>query len=84
MGNGITIYQCFRMIDGATNPGRPFANLYVGVSISFSHVFFYQFSIWRHGVVDASIELASDIKLGQYLKVCLCLGKEFPEVLIVP
>jgi hypothetical protein len=29
MGNGIATNQLFKMIAGATNPGRPVANLYV-------------------------------------------------------
>ena len=34
MGNGIATNQLFKMIAGAINPGRPVANLYVGVSMS--------------------------------------------------
>jgi hypothetical protein len=35
-----------------------------------------QFAMWSHDVVGTSIGLASDLKLGQYLKVCLyTLGK---------
>jgi hypothetical protein len=37
MGNGIATNQLFKMIAGAINPGRPVANLYVGVSMSSSH-----------------------------------------------
>ena len=29
----------------------------------------FQFSMWSHDVVGTSIGLASDLKLGQYLKV---------------
>jgi OPT oligopeptide transporter protein len=31
MGNGIATNQLFKMIAGAINPGRPVANLYVGI-----------------------------------------------------
>ncbi|KAI0306870.1 OPT oligopeptide transporter protein-domain-containing protein [Multifurca ochricompacta] len=54
MGNGIATNQLFKMIAGAINPGRPVANLY--------------FSMWSHDVVSTSIGLASDLKMGQYLK----------------
>ncbi|KAH9983191.1 OPT oligopeptide transporter protein-domain-containing protein [Russula compacta] len=55
MGTGIATNQLFKMIAGAINPGRPVANLY--------------FSMWSHDVVATSIGLASDLKLGQYLKI---------------
>ncbi|KAI0041222.1 OPT superfamily oligopeptide transporter [Auriscalpium vulgare] len=55
MGNGVATNQLFKMIAGAINPGRPVANLY--------------FSMWSHDVVSTSIGLASDLKLGQYLKI---------------
>ncbi|KAI0273164.1 OPT oligopeptide transporter protein-domain-containing protein [Russula aff. rugulosa BPL654] len=55
LGNGIATNQLFKMIAGAINPGRPVANLY--------------FSMWSHDVVGTSIGLASDLKLGQYLKI---------------
>jgi hypothetical protein len=32
---------------------------------------FFQFSMWSHDVVATSIGLAGDLKLGQYLKVCV-------------
>lgn len=32
-----------------------------------------QFAMWSHDVIGTSIGLASDLKLGQYLKVCLHL-----------
>ena len=38
MGNGIATNQLFKMIAGAINPGRPVANLYVGVWISFPNI----------------------------------------------
>ena len=80
MGTGIGTIQIFKMIAGAINPGRPVANLYVGILISFSCPLIWmhassQFSMWSHDVVGTSIGLASDLKLGQYLKVCLHLRK---------
>ncbi|KIM46796.1 hypothetical protein M413DRAFT_440366 [Hebeloma cylindrosporum] len=55
LGNGIATNQLMKMVAGAINPGRPVANLY--------------FSMWSHDVVATSIGLASDLKLGQYLKI---------------
>jgi len=55
MGNGIATNQLMKMVAGAINPGRPVANLY--------------FSMWSHDVVAASINLAGDLKMGQYLKI---------------
>src|ERR1700742_1669945 len=40
MGNGVTTTQLFKMIAGSINPGRPVANLYVGVSYHPSSIFF--------------------------------------------
>ncbi|KAF8888579.1 oligopeptide transporter [Infundibulicybe gibba] len=55
MGNGIATNQLMKMVAGAINPGRPVANLY--------------FSMWSHDVVSTSINLAGDLKMGQYLKI---------------
>ncbi|KAF8182044.1 oligopeptide transporter [Pholiota molesta] len=55
MGNGIATNQLMKMVAGAINPGRPVANLY--------------FSMWSHDVVATSINLAGDLKMGQYLKI---------------
>ncbi|RPD55663.1 oligopeptide transporter [Lentinus tigrinus ALCF2SS1-7] len=55
MGNGIATNQLMKMVAGAVNPGKPVANLY--------------FSMWSHDVVSTSIGLASDLKMGQYLKI---------------
>ncbi|THH01076.1 hypothetical protein EW026_g1569 [Hermanssonia centrifuga] len=55
MGNGIATNQLMKMVAGAVNPGRPVANLY--------------FSMWSHDVVATSINLAGDLKMGQYLKI---------------
>ncbi|KZV83654.1 oligopeptide transporter [Exidia glandulosa HHB12029] len=55
MGNGIATNQLFKMIAGAIHPGKPVANLY--------------FAMWSHDVVSTSVNLAGDLKLGQYLKI---------------
>ncbi|RDB27799.1 Oligopeptide transporter 6 [Hypsizygus marmoreus] len=55
MGNGIATNQLMKMVAGAVNPGRPVANLY--------------FSMWSHDVISTSINLAGDLKMGQYLKI---------------
>jgi OPT family oligopeptide transporter len=55
MGNGIATNQLMKMVAGAINPGRPVANLY--------------FSMWSHDVISTSINLAGDLKMGQYLKI---------------
>ncbi|TFK71695.1 oligopeptide transporter [Pluteus cervinus] len=55
MGNGVATNQLMKMVAGAINPGRPVANLY--------------FSMWSHDVVATSVNLASDLKMGQYLKI---------------
>jgi len=41
-----------------------------------------QFTMWSHDVVGTSIGLASDLKLGQYLKVSPYLRKQWPEMFI--
>ena len=86
MGDGIATNQLFKMIPGALNPGMPVANLYVSRLISFpSHDSLsdtvFQFSMWSHDVVATSIGLASDLKLGQYLKVRSLLENSWPETL---
>ncbi|OJT06231.1 Oligopeptide transporter 8 [Trametes pubescens] len=55
MGNGIATNQLMKMVAGAVNPGKPVANLY--------------FSMWSHDVISTSINLAGDLKMGQYLKI---------------
>jgi hypothetical protein len=57
----------------------------------FSHALFdpsvaFQFSMWSHDVVSTSILLASDLKLGQYLKVWAVflemLAREFAMLMV--
>ncbi|THH32472.1 hypothetical protein EUX98_g1722 [Antrodiella citrinella] len=55
MGNGIATNQLMKMVAAACNPGRPVANLY--------------FSMWSHDAIATSINLAGDLKMGQYLKI---------------
>ncbi|KAK0452510.1 peptide transporter MTD1 [Armillaria borealis] len=55
MGTGVATNQLMKMVPGALNPGKPVANLY--------------FSMWSHDVVATSINLAGDLKIGQYTKV---------------
>jgi hypothetical protein len=72
MGNGIATNQLMKMVAGAVNPGQPVANLYVSSSsvVQFpTHLSSQQFSMWSHDVVSTSINLAGDLKMGQYLKI---------------
>ncbi|KAF8464965.1 oligopeptide transporter [Russula ochroleuca] len=72
MGNGIATNQVFKMIAGSINPGRPVANLY--------------FSMWSHDVVGTSIGLASDLKMGQYLKIpprAMFLSQIYGTIIVV-
>ncbi|EGO04039.1 hypothetical protein SERLA73DRAFT_102396 [Serpula lacrymans var. lacrymans S7.3] len=55
MGTGVATQQLMKMVAGLINPGRPVANLY--------------FSMWSHDIVEQSIKLAGDLKMGQYLKI---------------
>ncbi|WWC69095.1 uncharacterized protein I206_103031 [Kwoniella pini CBS 10737] len=54
-GNGIATNQLMKMVAGLTSPGRPIANLY--------------FSSWSHSVISQSLNLACDLKMGEYLKI---------------
>ncbi|ODN75285.1 hypothetical protein L202_06468 [Cryptococcus amylolentus CBS 6039] len=54
-GNGIATNQLMKTIAGVCQPGRPVANLY--------------FSAWSHSVISQSLNLASDLKMGEYLKI---------------
>lgn len=53
-GNGIATNQLMKMLAGVIIPGRPLGNLY--------------FSAWSHSVIVQSLNLASDLKMGQYRK----------------
>ncbi|KAL4067063.1 OPT oligopeptide transporter protein-domain-containing protein [Scleroderma yunnanense] len=54
-GSGVATNQLMKMVGGAIVPGRPVANLY--------------FTMWSHDIVSQSIGLATDLKIGQYLKI---------------
>jgi hypothetical protein len=41
-----------KIVAGAVLPGRPLANLY--------------FSSWSHSVISQSLNMASDLKMGEY------------------
>ncbi|KIM70810.1 hypothetical protein SCLCIDRAFT_101073 [Scleroderma citrinum Foug A] len=55
MGYGIGTIQLMKMVGGTMAPGRPIANLY--------------FAMWSHDIINQSIGLVADLKIGQYLKV---------------
>lgn len=54
-GNGIATNSLMKMVADAVLPGRPAANLY--------------FTAWSHSVISQSLNLASDLKMGEYLKI---------------
>ena len=63
-----------KMVSGAINSGRPVANLYVSSNlihdeVSWLILIMKKFSMWSHDVVSNSLNLATDLKLGQYLKI---------------
>jgi len=76
VGNGIATNQLTKMVAGAINPGKPVANLYVSFilldpvgTVDRLLTSVWQFSMWSHDVVQTSIYLAMDLKMGQYLKI---------------
>ncbi|KAJ5676553.1 uncharacterized protein N7477_002186 [Penicillium maclennaniae] len=54
-GNGIATNTLSKMLAGLVLPGRPVGNIY--------------FAAWSHNVVGNSVNLCSDLKLGEYLKI---------------
>ncbi|EGX88236.1 oligopeptide transporter, putative [Cordyceps militaris CM01] len=54
-GNGIATNNLSKMIAGLTLPGRPIGNMY--------------FAAWSHSVIASCVNLSSDLKLGDYLKI---------------
>ncbi|KAM3562964.1 hypothetical protein MY1884_001509 [Beauveria asiatica] len=54
-GNGIATNNLSKMIAGLTLPGRPIGNMY--------------FAAWSHSVIASCVNLSSDLKLGEYLKI---------------
>ena len=55
-GTSVATASLMKMLAGVIIPGRPLGNLY--------------FSSWSHSVVAQSLNLASDLKMGEY--------REFP------
>lgn len=54
-GNGVETALLMMMVAGVVAPGRPLANMY--------------FTCWSHGIISQALNLASDLKLGIYLKI---------------
>lgn len=51
-GSGIGTNQLMKMVAGSIVPGRPLGNLY--------------FTAWSHSTIAQSLNLAGDLKLGEY------------------
>ncbi|KXS96592.1 hypothetical protein AC578_11134 [Pseudocercospora eumusae] len=54
-GNGIATNNMSKMIAGLLIPERPVGNMY--------------FAAWSHNVVACTVQLSSDLKMGDYLKI---------------
>ncbi|CEJ91182.1 hypothetical protein VHEMI06910 [[Torrubiella] hemipterigena] len=54
-GNGIATNNLSKMIAGLMLPGRPIGNMY--------------FAAWSHSMIANCVNLSSDLKMGEYLKV---------------
>ncbi|KAG5984604.1 hypothetical protein E4U55_004046 [Claviceps digitariae] len=54
-GNGISTNNVSKMLGGLLVPERPIGNMY--------------FSAWSHSVISNCVNLCSDLKLGEYLKI---------------
>ncbi|KAH7323129.1 OPT oligopeptide transporter protein-domain-containing protein [Stachybotrys elegans] len=54
-GNGIATNNLFKMLAGLALPGRPIGNMY--------------FAAWSHNVVNNTVNLSNDLKMGEYLKI---------------
>ncbi|KAG5949014.1 hypothetical protein E4U53_006076 [Claviceps sorghi] len=54
-GNGISTNNLSKMLGGLMIPERPVGNMY--------------FSAWSHSVISNCVNLCSDLKLGEYLKI---------------
>ncbi|KAF3768541.1 hypothetical protein M406DRAFT_286460 [Cryphonectria parasitica EP155] len=54
-GNGIATNNLSKMLAGLMLPGRPVGNMY--------------FAAWSHNVISNAVNLANDLKLGEYLKI---------------
>ncbi|PSS03204.1 OPT oligopeptide transporter [Coniella lustricola] len=54
-GNGIATNNLSKMLAGLMIPGRPVGNMY--------------FAAWSHNVIANAVNLANDLKMGEYLKI---------------
>ncbi|CAI7618076.1 unnamed protein product [Penicillium crustosum] len=54
-GNGIATNNLSKMLAGLILPGRPVGNMY--------------FAAWSHNVISNAVNLSSDLKMGEYLKI---------------
>lgn len=54
-GNGIATNNLSKVIAGLLLPGRPIGNMY--------------FAAWSHNVINGTVQLSMDLKLGEYLKI---------------
>ncbi|KXT14950.1 hypothetical protein AC579_4388 [Pseudocercospora musae] len=54
-GNGIATNNMSKMLAGLLIPERPVGNMY--------------FAAWSHNVVECTVQLSSDLKMGDYLKI---------------
>lgn len=51
-GNGIATNNLSKIIAGLLLPGRPIGNMY--------------FAAWSHNVINGTVQLSMDLKLGEY------------------
>ncbi|KAK4034638.1 OPT oligopeptide transporter protein-domain-containing protein [Parachaetomium inaequale] len=54
-GNGIATNNLSKMLAGLILPERPVGNMY--------------FAAWSHNVINNAVQLSSDLKMGEYLKI---------------
>ena len=54
-GNGIATNNLSKMLAGLMLPGRPVSNMY--------------FNAWSHNVIQNSLNLCNDLKMGEYRKL---------------
>ncbi|KAI1336702.1 OPT oligopeptide transporter protein-domain-containing protein [Xylariaceae sp. FL0016] len=54
-GNGIATNNLSKMLGGLMVPERPVGNMY--------------FAAWSHNVINCTVQLAQDLKMGEYLKI---------------
>uniref|UniRef100_A0A093UYW4 Oligopeptide transporter 2 n=2 Tax=Talaromyces marneffei PM1 TaxID=1077442 RepID=A0A093UYW4_TALMA len=54
-GNGIATNNLSKLVAGLLVPGRPVGNMY--------------FAAWSHNVINNTVNLCNDLKMGEYLKI---------------